>query len=117
MTPNECRESYRENMDAVGETIVLRRYTGTGVGRVPHDTNVRARVAGYSELELVGGIQQGDRRLIVLVEDLENAGFAMPVTPNDKIVLRGTMISILSIDDSTRRIQGELIALEIQARG
>jgi hypothetical protein len=117
MTPEECRQSYRETMAAVGETIIVRRYTGTGVGRVPHDTNVRARVTGYAERELVGTIQQGDRKVIMLLEDLENAGFALPVTPNDKIVLRGTMISILTVDDSTRRIQGELIAYEIQARG
>jgi len=117
MTPAECLQSYRVNMEAVGETIVIRRYTGTGVGRVPHDTNVRARVTGYDERELVGTIQQGDRRLIVLVEDLEDAGFSLPITPNDKIVLRGTMISIVAVDDSTRRIQGTLIAYEIQARG
>jgi len=55
--------------------------------------------------------------LIVLVEDLLDAGFAVPVTPNDKIVLRGTMISIVTVDDSTRRLRGELIAYEIQARG
>lgn len=117
MTPAEVRASYSANMDAVGETIVIRRYTGTGVGRVPHDTNVRARVTGYDYRELVGTIQQGDRRLIVLLEDLENAGFATPVVPTDKIVLRGTMISIVTVDDSTRRLQGELIAYEIQARG
>jgi hypothetical protein len=117
MTPAEVRQSYRENMDAVGETIVIRRYTGTGVGRVPADTDVRARVTGYDERELVGTIQQGDRKIIVLVEDLTNSGFAVPVTPNDKVVLRGTMISIVTVDDSTRRIQGELVAYEIQARG
>jgi hypothetical protein len=117
MTPEEVRQSYSANTDAVGETIVIRRYTGTGVGRVPHDTNVRARVTGYDYRELVGTIQQGDRRLIVLVDDLIDAGFAVPVTPNDKVVLRGTMISIVTVDDSTRRIQGELIAYEIQARG
>jgi hypothetical protein len=117
MTPAEVRQSYRENMDAVGETIAIRRYTGTGVARVPADTDVRARVTGYDERELVGTIQQGDRKIIVLVEDLTSAGFAIPVTPNDKVVLRGTMISIVTVDDSTRRIQGELVAYEIQARG
>jgi hypothetical protein len=117
MTPAECRQAYSRDVDAVGETIAIRRFTGTGVGRIPTDTNVRARVTGYDERELVGTVQQGDRRLIVIVEDLVNAGFAVPVTPNDKVVLRGTMISIVTVDDSTRRIQGELIAYEIQARG
>jgi hypothetical protein len=117
MTPDEVKQSYRESVDAAGETIKLRRYTGIGTSRVANDTNVRARVTGYTANELVGAIQQGDRRVIMLVEDLVNAGFAVPVTANDKIVLRGTMIAIISVDDSTRRIQGELIAYEIQARG
>jgi hypothetical protein len=78
---------------------------------------VRARVTGYQENELVGGIQQGDRKVIMLSEDLVTAGFSMPVTANDKLMLRGKQISIVSVDDSTRRIQGVLIAYEIQARG
>lgn len=117
MTPDEVRQSYREAMDAAGETISIRRFTGTGVGRTHIDTDARARVTGYQERELVGTINQGDRKIIMLVDDLIDAGFAVPVTPNDKVILRGSMISIVSVDDSTRRIQGELIAYEIQARG
>jgi len=117
MTPAETRAAYSLNMDAVGETITIRRFTGTGVGRVASDTDVRARVTGYDYRELVGTIQQGDRKVIVLYEDLIGAGFAVPVLPTDKIVLRGTMISIVTVDDSTRRLQGELMAYEIQARG
>src|SRR5262245_1224085 len=117
MTPAETKQSYSENMDAAGETISVRRFTGSGVGRTHVDTDVRARVTGYQERELVGTIQQGDRKIIMLVDDLIAAGFAVPVTANDKIVLRGTMISIVSVDDSTRRLQGVLIAYELQARG
>lgn len=117
MTPTEVKESYVEAMNAAGETIAIRRYTGTGVGRTFVDTPVRARVTGYQERELVGTVYQGDRKIIALVDDLIAAGFAVPVTANDKVMLRGSMISIVSIDDSTRRIQGVLIAYEIQARG
>lgn len=117
MTPDETRQSYQEAMDAAGETVSVRRYTGTGVGRTHVDTDVRARVTGFQERELVGTIQQGDRKVIMLVDDLAAGGFALPVTANDKLILRGTMISIVSVDDSTRRLQGELIAYEIQARG
>jgi hypothetical protein len=117
MTPDQVRQAYVVAMDAAGETISIRRFTGTGLTRTFVDTDARARVTGYQERELVGTIQQGDRRIIVLVDDLISAGFAVPVTANDKVMLRGTMISIVSVDDSTRRIQGELIAYEIQARG
>jgi hypothetical protein len=117
VTPDETRQAYIEALDAVGETVVIRRFAGTGTGRVPTDYEARARVTGYQEIELVGDIQQGDRRVIMLVDDLIDAGFPVPVTPTDKVVLRGTMLSIVSVDDSTRRLQGELIAYEIQARG
>lgn len=117
MTPDEVRQSYSRAANAAGETISLRRYTGVGTSRVPADTDVRARVVGYQEHELVGTIQQGDRKIIMLVEDLEAAGFSLPVLATDKCVIRGKMLSIVSVDDSTRRIQGELIAYEIQARG
>lgn len=117
MTPAETKESYIRALNAAGETIKIRRYVGVGTSRVPTDTDVRARVTGYAASELTATIQQGDRRIIMLVDDLVDAGFAVPVTANDKIMLRGTMISIVSVDDSTRRIQGMLIAYEIQARG
>jgi hypothetical protein len=117
MNVDEVKAAYITAMDAAGETIVIRRYTGTGTTRVPHDTNVRARVVGYAANELVGTIQQGDRKVIVLVQDLIDAGFSLPVTANDKIVLRGTMIAVISVDDSTRRIRDTLVAYEIQARG
>jgi hypothetical protein len=117
MTPAETRQAYMEAMDDAGESISIRRFTGTGVTRTYVDTNARARVIDYQERELVGTIQQGDRKIIMLVDDLIAGGFAVPVTANDKVVLRGKMISIVSVDDSTRRVQGELIAYEIQARG
>lgn len=117
MNPEETKQSYIAAMDAAGETVSIRRFTGTGVGRTHVDTDVRARVVGYQERELVGGIQQGDRKAIVPADDLVDAGFTMPVTANDKLILRGRQLSIVSVDDSTRRIQGVLIAYEIQARG
>jgi hypothetical protein len=41
----------------------------------------------------------------------------LPITSTDKIVLRGKELQIIAVDDSTRRVKGVLIALEIQARG
>jgi hypothetical protein len=117
MTPIETLQAYREAMEIAGEDVIVRRFTGIGVGRPQADTTTRARVTGYQDNELVSTIQQGDRKVIMLVENLIVAGFAVPVTPKDKIVVRGRTLSIESVDDSTRRVQGELIAYEIQARG
>ena len=116
MTPEEVRQSYVKALDAAGDPITnvsIRRFTGSGVGRTHVDTPARARVTGYQERELVSTIQQGDRKVIILADDLDT----LVPTPNDKVMLRNKMLSIVAVDDSTRRIQGVLIAYEIQARG
>src|SRR4051812_49040718 len=99
------------------EPVVIRRYTGIGPNRPPFDSPTRARVMGYQPHELVGTIQQGDRKAIVFVPDLVESGLALPVTINDKLVVRGRELSIMSSDDNTRRDDNELIALELQVRG
>lgn len=106
MTPADAKAMYRRQIAAHGETITLRR-TGQS------DQSVRARVTGYEPEELVGGIQQGDRKVIVLAEDV--TGF----TPRkgDLVILRGAPLSIQAVDDSTRRVAGTLVAYELVARG
>ncbi|MCW5695782.1 MAG: hypothetical protein KIS96_03495 [Bauldia sp.] len=118
MSPDQARSTYRRQVAASGETISIRRYTGTGPDRPRFDTEVRARVLGYEMDEIVGSIQQGDRKVIVLVEDLEAALFAFPVVPlSDKAVVRGKELTIKAVDDSTRRVRGVLIAYELQVGG
>lgn len=109
---------YRRQIEASGETVSIRRYHGKGPDRPRVDTDVRARVVGYEMDEIVGSIQQGDRKVLVLAEDLEAAQFAFPVVPlSDKVVVRGRELTIKAVDDSTRRVQGVLVAYELQAGG
>ncbi len=117
MTPDECRETYRNFMEEVGEEIIIRRYFGTGMNRNKFEVKVIGRVMGYEASELIGTVIQGDRKLIVLVDDLETGQFPIPVVKNDKVFVRGKEINVESSDDNTRRINGELIAYVIQARG
>jgi hypothetical protein len=115
MTPADALASHRAMIADSGETIAVRRYTGTGPTRTHVDTNTQARVRDYAPKDLVGPILQGDRRVIALVDTL---GALLPLNPQtDKLVVRGIELAIRYVDDSTRRIQGTLIALEIQARG
>lgn len=117
MTPDEARDSYRRAMDVAGETILIRRYAGAGANRPRFDAPVRARVMDYVPHELIGSIVQGDRKLIVLAEDMVAAQIPLDLRAgtNDKVVVRGRELTIKAVDDSTRRIRGELIAFEIQA--
>lgn len=116
MDAAQARRDYREMISDIGETITLRRNVASGP---PIEAQVLARVTGYQPKDLVGGIKQGDRRLIVLAEDVENTGFPVPFKTNgsDKAVFRGHLLNIGLVDDSTRRIGGVLIAYDITATG
>ena len=60
---------------------------------------MRSRVRGYGPAELVGTIQQGDRNIVGLAEDLTNGGFLMPVQATDKALVRGRELAIMAVDD------------------
>ena len=117
MTPQDCKDIYKNDMLEVGEEIIIRRYFGVGMNRNKFEVKVLARVMSYDPQELIGTIIQGDQKLIVLVDDLETYQFPLPLIRNDKVVVRGKEINIESVDGNTRRILGELIAYELQVRG
>jgi hypothetical protein len=114
MTPADALDQHRRFVRENGGTIQVRRYSGTGAARTHIDTPTLARVMGYQPKEIVGSIVQGDRKVIALVDTLSAI---LPLTNDDKLVIRGIEVAILAVDDETRRIQGTLIALEIQVRG
>jgi hypothetical protein len=113
MTPAQVKASYQRALD---DTVIVRRYSGTGPTRPSVDYEARARVTGYQPNELVGGIVQGDRRAIVYADDLTEAGLAS-ILLTDKLVVRDRELAIRAVDDSTRRVDGELIAYELSCRG
>lgn len=116
MTPEAVISSYRRALD---QHLTVRRYAGTGSNRAHFDVGVAGDVTGYQPHELVPGsvIQQGDRKVLLLVEHLIDRQFALPVTTADKVVVRGRELAIIAVDDSTRRIGDTLIAYELQCRG
>jgi hypothetical protein len=117
MTPEEVKATYRQFLDEVGETVSLRRYTGAGASRPSFDATVKARVTEFAPHELVGGITQGDRKLIVLAQDLFDAQWPVPPKKGDKAIVRGRELNIEGVDDNTRRVSGVLAAYEIVVRG
>jgi hypothetical protein len=131
---------YRRAIAVRGQLLIVRRITGDPPGAV---TTTDAKVSGIvmdyvakkelaASLELrrgfdEGGITFGARNVIVLADDLTDAGFALPVAKNDKIVLNadpaqlgnGTAagdeeLNILSVDPWKRGIAG---AIDIVAEG
>ena len=124
MTPEQVRADYRGAMGRVGETVTLRRESDDPA---TVSNGVLARVVGFTAQELASGIDQGARKLIVLAEDVEReitagrwpapAGGQAAILKNDIIIVRGAPLSVESVDDSTRRVAGVLVAYEIVATG
>ena len=114
MTPSELRAVYRRHLEAHGETVSLVR----GFGGVAPTTvaNLLARVMGYSPEELVGGIAEGERKVILLAEDLAATAIPTPAR-NDRVVWNGKTLNVVAVDDATRRVAGETIAFELRVAG
>jgi hypothetical protein len=113
MTPATARAAYRRQMRN-GETVILRRLSGTGAG----DYQVRARVKGFAPADLEGAIQQGMRTAIVLAEDIESSGFPLPfLAKQDRFVWAGRTLVIHAVDDATLRVGGVQIAYDLELAG
>jgi hypothetical protein len=98
---------YRDHLTAFGELVTLRKSGAADIG------NIRARITGYRPEEIVGGIEAGHRRAILLAEDL-----TVKPAKNDRIVLQdGTALVVLSVDGSTRKVGSTLLAYECQVAG
>lgn len=117
MTPDSIKAEYRRMMNARGETVTIRRYSGSGASRAWSEADVVAVVSDFMPHELVGGIVQGDRKIVVLAQDLIDAQAPLDLRKGDKAVVRGRELNIEAADDNTRRVAGVLIAFELRVRG
>lgn len=111
------KSRYRRAVRQHGEPVLFRRFTGTGSNRPIFNAEVRGWVQGYQPLELIGGIVQGDRKVILLAEDVNRAQIGLPITTGDALVVRGRQLAIGAVDDSTHRDGTELVAFELKVTG
>ncbi|MBI4367272.1 MAG: hypothetical protein HY543_10675 [Deltaproteobacteria bacterium] len=108
---------YRRAIRQHGEPVLFRRYTGAGANRQIFNAEMRAVVTGYQPQELIGGLVQGDRKVILLAEDVNKAQIGLPINLGDKLVVRGRELAIGVVDDSTHRDGTELVAFELKVTG
>ncbi len=101
-------------VNRVGETVILRRLTGTTV-QIPLDVTLKAVVRGYGPEELVGGIQQGDKKVILSQVDMENSQWCWPVKPQDRVIIEGRPTVVQSVDK--RKISEDTAMYVLQVRG
>ncbi|MDI2110474.1 MULTISPECIES: hypothetical protein [Bradyrhizobium] len=125
MTPDESLDQHIRALEENGETVLVRRYAGVGPARaVAKEAAVLAKVKGYQPEDIVGEIQQGDRHVILLNDPAAAVptgkvalSTMLPLSKRDFLVIAGAEVSIEAVDDATRRIQGQVIAFELQVRG
>jgi hypothetical protein len=124
MTPDSVIQAYRTAVQG-GELVTVRRYAGKGAARtVAQEAVAMGRVIGYQPHDIVGAVQQGDRKVILFndpgaaIPSGNAALLAMlPLTSDDKLVIEGREVAIVGPDDATRRFKNIVIALELQVRG
>jgi hypothetical protein len=124
MNSAEALAHYRSFLARIGEDILVRRWSGVGSGRTKVQAQIRARVSGYAPSQIIGAAVQGDIDVIALndpdaavPEGMVPLSELLPLSVDDKLVIRGEEKSIKGVNDNTRRISGVLIALDIHAKG
>ena len=130
-----ARERTRRAIYRTGQPVRFGRLSGAAPNVTTTPTggaSVTARVfdyspdgtspseAGYPATQL-GGITQGERRLLVMADDLSLAGFPVPVQKGDQITLVDwttsadlETLSVTRVDAAKRAIAG---AIELSATG
>mgnify|MGYP001170202292 CR=1 FL=1 len=120
MTNANALAGYRRALAARGEPVTVRRINGDAASTAIFDANVIGIVMDYLPKPPVGtdkpegAITLGARNVVVLNDDLQNARFPLPITKNDKVVVRGEELNIMSVDPSKR---GAADAWDIVAMG
>lgn len=98
-------------VNRVGETVVVRRLTN----QIPFDVTLKAVVRGYGPDELVGGIQQGDKRVILSQVDMEKTQWCWPVKVQDRVIIEGRSTVVQAVDK--RKIGEDAAMYVLQVRG
>lgn len=117
MNINYAKSVYRRFLT---NHVTVRRYIGpAGPNRTPIDVPCRAwvRADPLRPQQMVSDVTEFVYRCIVLAEDLENAGFPLPLTTADKVVFQGKEMAVSFPDNATRTVGDTLVAYNIRVRG
>lgn len=97
---------------AEGRTVTLQR-VATGVA--PVAVTCMAMIRGYKPTELVGGIVQGDMRIVIAATTLTDAGWPAPPKKDDRVIIGSRRTTVHGVE--TVHIGDEDAKYVIQARG
>lgn len=78
-----------------GQTVILRRVV---TGTAPVAVTCKAMVRGYRGNELVQGMVQGDRRVVIAAATLVAAGWPVPPKKGDQVEVAGRRLTVQEVD-------------------
>lgn len=121
MTPAEMIATLDLSLEQYGEDVTLRRSTWVEGVATHIDAGVRAKVSGYLSDELVGGIVQGDRKVILSPTGLA-AWPAIDATSDERVPAVGDVVisagrAYRVMAPNPLRAGGEMVRIELQVRG
>lgn len=91
-----------------GQPLILKRVNIS-------DLDVVGVVQGYEAHELEDDIFQGDRRVIISNEEIDDAGWPGPPRRGDQIMIDDKTAAVQSVE--TQRLRGQIAKHTIQVRG
>lgn len=97
-----------------GELVTLRRFAPGGI--IHFDCDVWAVVRGFRENELIGGITQGDRSVLISNREISAAQWPGPPREKDQVIIRGKTAAVQTNAD-TVVVDGVTVSHRMQVRG
>lgn len=117
MTPEAAAAMYRRQIGRHGQIVTLERAADPGDDVPIASVNVRARLFDFAPSGIESGLQQDDRRVVFLAEDIEDFPLPIREREDDYIVIGDARFAIEAVDDRTRSVGGVLIAYDLRVRG
>ena len=114
MTPDSVIAALDRKIAETGETVFVRRYTGTTSAYV--EVECLAMVRGYNPHEVVAGsyVVNGDRKVIISPASLDNGTWPFPPKVNDKVVVGGKVHNVQYPD--IIKMADKAVRIEMQVR-
>lgn len=108
MDANELIQEIAAALAIYGSPMTLRRLPST-------DVTVQGTVRGYVVSEIIGGIKQGDRQVVISSAEIRAAAWPGPPRGGDQMIIGGRLFQIVGADPCT--VAGVDVRYDIHVHG
>jgi len=100
-------------IDETGSPVILRRLSGTQ--QIKFDVRTTAVITGFQPNELVGGISQGDRRVIIGPRDIAARQWPAPPRKGDRVFIGTVETTVEAVE--VVDVRGQIVRYNMVVRG